>query len=147
MIFRLFSFGIINYICQMKQFTAILLSFTIFVGSLFPKADALQLAKVGELVKHYYQHTNSWNENISFLDFLAMHYSTASKHLKTAKHSHSHLPNLDSHSAVTLFEPTFNKKIVLNFVPVFKVFSEPNFVWKNLYRFSIVQTLFNPPRV
>lgn len=146
MIFRLFYFGFINYICPMKQFTAILLSLVIFVGSLFPKADALQLAKIGELVKHYKEHKNSWNENISFLEFLAMHYSTASKHLKTAKHSHSNLPNLDSHSTATLFEPTFNKKIVLHFDAIFKVFSEPNFVWKNFYSFSIVQTLFNPPR-
>ncbi|MEA5256958.1 hypothetical protein VB264_04120 [Arcicella aquatica] len=130
----------------MKQFTAILLSFVIFVGSLFPKADALQLAKVGELVKHYNQHKNSWNENISFLEFLAMHYSATSKHFKTAKHSHSNLPNLNSHNTTTLCEPTFDKKIVLPFVAIFKVFSEPNFVWKNFYRFSIVQTLFNPPR-
>lgn len=146
MIFRLFSFLIIDYICPMKQFTAILLSFVILVGSLFPKADALQLAKVGELVKHYNQHTKGWNEKMSFLEFLTMHYSATSNHFKTAKHSHSNLPNLDSHSTATLFEPTFNKKIVLHFDAIFKVFSEPNFVWENFYHFSIVQTLFNPPR-
>jgi hypothetical protein len=133
------------YLYAMKQFTAILLSILILTGSLFPKIDALQLAKVGELVKHYQEHKNAWHENITFLDFLAMHYSATSKHTKTAKHSHSNLPNLDSHSTVTMCAPTF-KGITLFFEAIFKVFSEPNFVWQNFYHFSIARTLLNPPR-
>lgn len=130
----------------MKQITAILLSLQILLGSLFPKVDAVQWAKVGELVKHYQEHVVAENQGLSFMDFLVMHYSSSSKHTKTAKHSHSNLPHLDSHnSVITYCEPVFRSTIVSP-ITVLQSYPEPNFVWQNLYHFSLSRTLLNPPR-
>ena len=124
---------------------AILLSMQILLGSLFPNVDAIQLAKIGELIKHYQEHVSNENQDLSFVDFLIMHYSSDSNHTKTAKHSHSNLPHLDSHHAVVSFcEPVF--KSILPSSTIYQSFSEPNFSWQNFYHFSLSQTLLNPPK-
>ncbi|WP_144080138.1 hypothetical protein [Flectobacillus major] len=128
----------------MKPFTSIVLSITILLGSLFPRVDTLQLAKMGELVKHYQWHCKTDKCNMSFISFLAMHYSAASKHTKTAKHSHSHLPSLDS-QATHAFLPSF-QYITIIFRPIIKAFPEPNFVWQNFYNFLLAKSFLNPPR-
>ncbi len=130
----------------MKSCTAIFLSVFILLGSLLPKGDALQLVKVGELLKHYQMHKALEKEDLSFLAFLSMHYSATSKHTKTAKHSHSHLPSLDSQAVHAFVLPAFHQ-IALVFKPIVKDFTDAHFVWKNLYRFSMTSTLLNPPRL
>lgn len=142
---KYFWIGFNNYLCFMKQIIAIFLSVTILLGSLFPKVDTLQLAKIGELVKHYQWHCKTEKSNMSFLSFLAMHYSAASNHTKTAKHSHSHLPSLDS-QAVHAFLPSFFQQISLKFKPIIRGFVGPNFAWQNLYDFLLASSLLNPPR-
>jgi hypothetical protein len=130
----------------MKRIVAILLSLQILLGSLFPNVDTMQLAKIGELVKHYQEHVATENQDLSFIDFLIMHYSTTSNHTKTAKHSHSNLPHFDSHNVVITFcEPVF-KSILPTTLAVSATFPEPNFVWQNLYHFSLSRTLLNPPK-
>jgi hypothetical protein len=130
----------------MKKIIAITLSFQILLGSLFPRIDAVELAKIGELIEHYQEHKAAENQDLSFVDFLIMHYSTASNHTKTAKHSHQNLPNFNSHHAViTYCEPNL-KTIIPSFEANFKPFSEPNFSWQNFYHFSISRTLLNPPK-
>lgn len=130
----------------MKKIIAITLSIQILLGSLFPKTDALELAKMGTLIQHYQEHKSVENQDLSFIDFLIMHYSTTSKHTKTAKHSHHNLPNFDSHHTVlTYCEPNF-KSIIPSFEAAFKPFNEPNFAWQNFYHFSISRTLLNPPK-
>jgi uncharacterized protein YfbU (UPF0304 family) len=130
----------------MKQMIAILLSMQILLGSLFPNVDTTQLAKIGELIKHYQEHVATENQDLSFVDFLIMHYSSDSNHTKTAKHSHSNLPHLDSHHVVIAYcEPVF-KSIIPSSSNVLRSFPEPNFAWQNLYHFSLSQTLLNPPK-
>ncbi len=131
----------------MKKIISILLSFQILLGSLFPNVESLQLAKIGELVSHYQEHQRTEKEDLSFMDFLEMHYSATSKHLKNAKHSHSNLPNLDSHNSVISYcESVFC--IEFSLTPSFpKTFYEPNFHWLNLYHFSLSRTLLNPPKL
>ncbi len=130
----------------MKQIVAILLSLQILLGSLFPNVDAMQLAKIGELVKHYQEHVTTENQDLSFVDFLIMHYSTTSEHTKTAKHSHSNLPHFDSHNVIITFcEPVF-RGIFPPTLAISATFPEPNFVWQNLYHFSLSRTLLNPPK-
>jgi hypothetical protein len=130
----------------MKRIIAILLSMQILLGSLFPNVDAMQLAKIGELIKHYQEHVATENQDLSFVDFLIMHYSSDSNHTKTAKHSHSNLPHLDSnHVVIAYCEPVF-KNIIPSSSTIFQSFPEPNFVWQNLYHFSLSQTLLNPPK-
>jgi hypothetical protein len=129
-----------------KKIIAITLSFQILLGSLFPRIDATELAKIGELIEHYQEHKSSENQDLSFVDFLIMHYSPSSNHTKTAKHSHQNLPNFNSHNAVISYcEPTFKANIP-TFEANFKPYSEPNFTWQNLYHFSISRTLLNPPK-
>ena len=130
----------------MKRLIAILLSLQILLGSLFPNVDAVQLAKIGELVKHYQEHIATDNQNLSFVDFLIMHYSSTSNHTKTAKHSHSNLPHLDSHNVVFAYCEPVLKSIIPSSSTVLQSFPEPNFTWQNLYHFSHAQTLLNPPK-
>ena len=131
----------------MKQMIAILLSTQILLGSFFPNVDAMQLAKIGELVKHYQEHVATENQELSFVDFLVMHYSSTSNHNKTAKHSHSNLPHLDSHHVVIAYcEPIFKSIIPSSSSTIFQSFPEPNFSWQNFYHFSLSQTLLNPPK-
>ena len=126
---------------------AILLSTQILLGSFFPNVDAMQLAKIGELVKHYQEHVATENQELSFVDFLVMHYSSDSIHTKTAKHSHSNLPHLDSHHVVIAYcEPIFKSIIPSSSSTIFQSFPEPNFSWQNFYHFSLSQTLLNPPK-
>ncbi len=130
----------------MKSVIAILLSLQILLGSLFPNVDAMQLVKIGELIKHYQEHVATENQNLSFVDFLIMHYSSTSNHTKTAKHSHANLPHLNSHHAVMAYcEPVF-KSIIPSSSIAFQSFPEPNFAWQNFYHFSLSQTLLNPPK-
>lgn len=131
----------------MKKLVAILLSLQILLGSLFPKVDAIQLARIGELVKHYQEHIAIENRNLSFVDFLIMHYSSTSNHTKTAKHSHSNLPHLGSHQVVVAYcELMFKNIIPSSSSTVFQSFPEPNFTWQNFYHFSLSSTLLNPPK-
>ena len=130
----------------MKKLIAILLSLQILLGSLFPKVDAIQLARIGELVKHYQEHIAIENRNLSFVDFLIMHYSSTSNHTKTAKHSHSNLPQLGSHQVVIAYCELMFKNIIPSSSTVFQSFPEPNFTWQNFYHFSLSSTLLNPPK-
>ncbi len=130
----------------MKRIIAITLSIQILLGSLFPRIDATELAKIGELIQHYQEHKATENHNLSFIDFLIMHYSTTSNHTKTAKHSHQNLPNFNAHNSVLAYcEPAFKANIPSSEAH-FKPFFEPNFAWQNFYHFSISRTLLNPPK-
>lgn len=123
-----------------------MLSMQILLGSLFPTMDVLQLAKIGELIKHYQEHVATDNQNLSFVDFLSMHYSSTSNHTKTAKHSHSNLPHLSSHHVVVAYCESIFENIILSSSTILQSFPEPNFSWQNLYHFSLAQTLLNPPK-
>jgi hypothetical protein len=130
-----------------KKIVSILLSFQVLLGSLFPNVETIQLAKIGELVSHYQEHQQAEEEDLSFVDFLIMHYSTTSKHLKNAKHSHSNLPNLDSHNSVISY---CQSVFCIDFSPSSDIpqsFYEPNFHWLNLYHFSLSRILLNPPKL
>ncbi len=130
----------------MKKIIAIALSFQILLGSLFPRINAMELAKVGELIEHYQEHKSAENQDLSFVDFLIMHYSTASNHTKTAKHSHHNLPTFNSHHAIITYCESAFKANIPSFEANFKPFIEPNFSWQNFYHFSISRTLLNPPK-
>lgn len=130
----------------MKKIIAILLSIQILLGSLFPRIDAMELAKIGTLIQHYQEHKSVENQDLSFIDFLIMHYSTTSNHTKTAKHSHHNLPNFNSHHTVLTYCQPNLKPTIPSFEATCKPFSEPNFAWQNFYHFSISRTLLNPPK-
>jgi hypothetical protein len=135
----------LKFIHQMKQIIAVLLSILLLGGSLLPKVDAFQLAKVGELVKHYKEHRRTEKTNLSFMAFLQMHYSATSKHTKTAKHSHAQLPSFDSQVG-NVFLPSF-QSISLVFKPIVMPFVASTFNWQNFYHFALVASFLNPPRI
>lgn len=130
----------------MKKIIAITLSIQILLGSLFPRIDAMELAKIGTLIQHYQEHKSVENQDLSFIDFLIMHYSTTSNHTKTAKHSHHNLPNFGSHNSVLTYCEHVYKANIPSLEVNFNPFSEPNFTWQNFYHFSISRTLLNPPK-
>ena len=55
----------------MKFFWAIIISLQIISGNTFVE----DIARIPFLIEHYHHHTKTETPNISFLDFIAMHYS------------------------------------------------------------------------
>lgn len=75
----------------MKPVFAILLSFLLLAGSLFPQTDVEEIYKIPQLLTHYHEHQKSAGPDFSFIDFLILHYSLSSDHAQTP-HSEANLP-------------------------------------------------------
>jgi len=110
---------------------------------LLPGFGIEQSAHLGDLVEHYQAH-KKLDAQLSFVNFLKMHYGADSAHQKRPSHSHRNLP-AHSHS-------------VSNYLPAGLILAAPNswrlsdqtkdaFFWKaDLYTFLAVFALINPPR-
>jgi hypothetical protein len=127
----------------MRSFVAIILSCLLLGSSLLPGFSIDQSAKWNELMQHYQQHKKEVS-NLSFLDFLAMHYGANSEHQKHPTHSHHNLPSA-GHSA-PVFTPNAIRLVVSSSVQVI-VPHKADFIRKaDLYSFLAVFSLINPPR-
>lgn len=72
---------------------SIFLGLVFFLGSLLPKFDLEELGQVDELYEHYLSHVQLSNGNLSFGNFLSMHYSnqehdTEENHERLPFHHH-----------------------------------------------------------
>jgi len=70
----------------MKKAISLCICVLIFLGSLIPNSDYEELFKVNELLKHYKEHKEG-NSKLSFIDFLAEHYTENSTHKNAPEHS------------------------------------------------------------
>lgn len=127
----------------MRLYIAVILFFTIFLGSLVPKVNWSQSIKLSELVTHYYQHKRDAPKDFNLWDFLVMHYSANSEHAKKTKHPS--LPSFDINGVSYLYLIpaliSFSGKTILT-----AVIKEDHFTWLNNYFFSAEKSLLNPPR-
>lgn len=61
---------------------ALLLSVYIFAGSLMPGSDWDELPKIANLIEHFQEHQELSAGEISFFEFLFLHYASNSEHPK-----------------------------------------------------------------
>ena len=129
-------------ISKMKRFCTVWLAFFIFSGSLIPKCDFNQFAKVPALVKHYQKHLSLSDKpgELNFFQFLAEHYLEDEKH---HEEDHQDLPLLNHivngiffiiNSDLTLHSPFYSKSK--------KIF----IAYSRIYIFNSVFSLLQPPK-
>lgn len=127
----------------MKSFVALLLAGLMLGSSLLPGFGVDQSTKLVELIQHYQQHRKT-EPDLSFIDFMAMHYGESSEHHKHPNHSHQNLPSTGH--AASGFAPNAVQLITASgLLTVFlkqTTFSRYN----NLYSFLAVFSMINPPR-
>lgn len=122
----------------MKLLSVVLLTY-FFVGSIMPGGDWHEVPKLMNLIEHFKLHEDQSEGQISFLDFLNMHYSNAETQ---DNDEHANLPfqHLCSFTFLALI-PTFEFRIV---------YPSPLSKAIELYSFSVVRdhipNVWQPPR-
>ncbi|GAB3721281.1 hypothetical protein [Spirosoma lituiforme] len=127
----------------MKSIVALLLAGLMLGSSLLPGFSIDQSAKWVELMQHYKQHRAS-DDQLGFIDFLAMHYGANSEHQKHPKHSHQNLP-AGGHT-LPAFSPGTVRLHVSSVVGAILASKAVFFRKADLYSFLSVFSLINPPR-
>lgn len=127
----------------MKSIVALLLAGLILGSSLLPGFSIDQSAKWVELMQHYKQHREA-DAQLSFIDFLAMHYGANSEHQKHPKHSHQNLPT-GGHT-IPVFSPATVRLHFSSAVGAPLANKAAFFRKADLYSFLSVFSLINPPR-
>ena len=127
----------------MKSVVAIVLSCWILGGSLFSGFSVDQSARLGDLVHHYQQHRQD-NTDLSFIDFINMHYGADSEHQKHPNHSHHNLPS--SGHSMPVFTSGVVRLVLPSLVQVLVLRDANFFRAADLYSFLAVFALINPPR-
>ncbi len=102
----------------------------------------LQLSKIPSLVAHYHHHVYDENEQIGFLDFLALHYGQNSSH--RSAENHDDLPLfLNSSACFVLITNSI-------FIPELAIqssgFTQPCFAYTDSYSFDKLTSIFQPPQ-
>lgn len=127
----------------MKSIVALLLAGLMLGSSLLPGFSIDQSAKWVELMQHYKQHRSD-DAQLSFMDFLAMHYGANSEHQKHPKHSHQNLPT-GGHT-VPAFSPGTIRLHFFSAVGAIPASKTAFARTADLYSFLSVFSLINPPR-
>lgn len=82
-----------------------MLGLLLLTSSMVPRMSADQLVRLSALLAHYQEHKQESGQELSFLDFLIMHYSSDSRHHKSPHHNHSRLPSFDAGAGGFVFAP------------------------------------------
>lgn len=122
---------------------AILLAGLILGSSLLPGFGFDQSTKLVDLLQHYTKHRQESPE-LSFLDFMEMHYGVNSEHQKHPNHSHHNLPAVGH--ALSAFAPVPLPLLVLVSLSVLLLAQAACFRYANLYSYLRVSSLIYPPR-
>lgn len=105
----------------------------------------LQSFKIGSLIEHYQQHITESPEEISFNEFLWLHYNPSSKH-ENQKHDHEKLPSFDSGLSFHIIQNQIEKlEISKNIINQFLKVQFQDFKFSYIYSFSL--DFFNPPKI
>jgi hypothetical protein len=127
----------------MRSFFAVVLACWMLGGSLLPGFGIDQSAHWGDLMLHFQQHRQA-DPNLSFTDFLTMHYGADSEHQKHPNHSHQNLPS-SSHS-IPVYTPSDIRLVAMAPVQFLMSTKTDYFRKADLYAFLTVFALINPPR-
>ncbi len=128
----------------MKSTLAILLVHLMLGSSLLPGFGIDQSARWVELANHYQQHRQT-DASLGFLSFLMMHYDASSDHQKHPSHNHHNLPAAGQSLSISTPNP-----LRLDFTTVslslIQVAKTTFFRKADLYAFTAIRSLINPPR-
>lgn len=127
----------------MKSIVACLLAGLMVGSSLLPGFGVEQSTKLVELIQHYQQHVKA-APDLSFMDFMVMHYGENSEHQKHPNHSHHNLPSAGH--AASVFTPTTVRLSMSSHLPIVLQAQAAFFRYTNLYSFLAIFSLINPPR-
>jgi hypothetical protein len=107
------------------------------------KPDLLmQLAKMPSLIAHYQHHINDENEQISFFDFLVLHYGQNSSH-KQAE-NHDDLPLFNNSGACLAFISTVSLSHEFRLIQNGTI--QLNSPYSENYSFVKLTSIFQPPQ-
>ncbi|WP_026261824.1 hypothetical protein [Spirosoma panaciterrae] len=127
----------------MKSFVAFMLACQMLGSSLLPGFGIDQSTRLVDLVQHYRQHRQT-EPDLSFLDFMVMHYGANSEHQKHPKHSHHNLPTT-GHSLSVFMQASL--RLIPTTAIQETIYVKSIFPAKaDLYSFMIAFALINPPR-
>ncbi|GAA4405845.1 hypothetical protein GCM10023187_24660 [Nibrella viscosa] len=126
-----------------KRLLAFVLSLLLLTSSMVPRMGADQSVRLSALLTHYQEHKQELGQELSFLDFLIMHYASDSHHHKSPHHNHSRLPSFDSGAGGFVFAPVFSwsHELIAIFIQSTPYFGVPS--W-NARQVSFC--LLQPPR-
>ncbi|WP_170061105.1 hypothetical protein [Spirosoma aerolatum] len=127
----------------MKSVVVFLLALLITGSSLLPGFGIDQTSRLIELAQHYREHRRQ-QPNLSFLDFMEMHYGANSEHQKHPNHSHHNLPAVGH--AAPVFSPNPFLLFAFASLAILILARTAFFRYANLYSFLSVSSLINPPR-
>lgn len=128
----------------MRSIIALILITTVLGNSLIPSLGFEQSTKISEVFKHFKEHNLDEEEKLGFWKFIQMHYNADSKHFDSNKSEHQTLPNLDLSSiALFLVEGFFVLEFFLFSIHSIKI---KHSLYKNLYKFSLINLLYGPPK-
>jgi hypothetical protein len=127
----------------MKEYTSLLFSILLFLGSLFPQTDVEEVFKIPQLLPHYLEHKQSAQSDFNFIDFLIMHYTPGSEHAQ-APHPSTNIP-MHNHvmTGMAFIMPDLLQLDLhtVNFCTAFRT------VYKNTYSYLFSYTFLQPPRL
>lgn len=130
----------------MKSLSAIFMALLFLMESLFPRGLSMsEISKAYELIEHYQEHLSEVSDNISFAEFLWMHYNPASDH-DDASHHHERLPKLTLGSGfigicLPVLENFLQSKAVIKHLT-----SLHPVEYKNGYYYLFFIDVLNPPQ-
>lgn len=122
----------------LKTILSILLALNLFVAGIFPAAEA-EWAKLSQLVTHFEDHQKEAGAEISFVDFLLLHYY--SEH---GKCGHSDLPHCCHSGIAHAFIITYPESISIDFFIAETGFYNENYGFN--YCFNLIHSLLQPPQ-
>jgi hypothetical protein len=128
----------------MKSMLAILLVHLMLGSSLLPGFGIDQSARWVELANHYQQHRQT-DAALGFLSFLMMHYDASSDHQKHPTHNHHNLPSAGQSLSISTPNPLRLDATSLS-LSVISVARATFFQKADLYAFTAIRSLINPPR-
>jgi hypothetical protein len=133
----------------LKKLFALILFFYFLAISFLPNSGVLELFKVNYLFRHFTHHQVIHHENITFLEFLALHYLDTS-HQKKDAHEHANLPFQSSNQHIChvhfvfLPPPSFAWDFNSKDSPTINIYKE---IYQESYLSAFPLSIWQPPKV
>ena len=130
----------------MKSIVVAALAFLFIGQSFFPKGFAMsEISKVYKLIEHYQEHLSETNPDISFAEFLWMHYNPASDH-NDAIHGHDRLPKISFGSGFIALCAPIIRNLITSLTEVTDLRTLQTSEYKNGYYYLFFVDVLNPPQ-
>jgi hypothetical protein len=122
----------------LKLIFSILLAFNLFAAGIFPGAEK-EWAKLPQLFEHYGEHQKEADAEMSFLDFLFLHYYT-----EHGACGHSDLPHCCHSGSILTYIPSYSTLVSFDIFVLEASFRKENYSFN--YYFNLINSLFQPPQ-